>query len=305
MPELLHFSTLVEYCHGVNISPPKSDLYDIRTFEENMVSVRHQMPHFKHEFYAIALKIDGGGFATTGNYDTKDRLATIFFNSPYQIIHWDIVPDWKGYYVIFSEDFFRRLKPDAKITRQFPFFLSDYTIPLTVTPDDISIFERVFEHIYREHQTGGKLHQEIIVDLVHILLLKTKRLYDEQQAGVEISTHQRDGDINLVSRFKSLIETSFYSNQYYEDQTPHQVQFYAEKLAIHPNHLNAVVKRISGKSALELIQQHVLSSAKSKLRNTGLSIKEVAFQLHYQYPNHFSSFFKKKTGMSPGDFRSK
>jgi len=305
MAQLLHFSTLAEYCKGINISAPKSDLYDVRTFEENMVSVRARMPHFKHEFYALAFKIDGGGFATTGNFNTKDRQATIFFNSPYQITHWDIVPDWKGYYVIFSEEFYKQFKPDARITHSFPFLLSDYTIPLSVDEAEISIFESIFEHIFREHHSDKDMHQQIILDLIHVLLLKTKRLYDDQHAGEELSLNQRDQDVNLVSRFKSLIETSFYSNQYYEEDSPHQVQFYAERLAIHPNHLNAVVKRIAEKSALEVIQQHVLSLAKSRLKNTDLSVKEVAFQLHYQYPNHFSSFFKKKTGMSPGDFRSK
>lgn len=303
MVAIHHFSTLEAYCKGINIPPPKNSHYDIRSFEENMKTVRQKMPPFKHEFYAIALKIEGGGYATTGNYDTKNLKATVFFNSPYQITHWDIAPDWKGYYIIFSEDFYRRFGQSKRLAQQFPFLLNDNTVPLNISDNEVKSFHQIFSNVYFEHHHIQAHQEEIILHFINVLLLKTARLYYKQKPHENDAKTQRDLDLNTVSRFKTLLETAFYPNKAYKENSPHQVQFYAEKLAIHPNHLNALVKRITEQSASELIQGHLLALAKSKLKNTSLSVKEIAYDLYFNYPNHFSTFFKKQTGKSPNAFR--
>ena len=135
------------------------------------------------------------------------------------------------------------------------------------------------------------------------MLLKVSRLFEGQTKGQIINQEERNNDIRTVGRFKTLIEVHFRQKEYVENENPHQVQFYATKMNMHPNHLNAVVKRITDTSASELIQKHVLALAKSRLQNTGLSVKEIAFELHYNYPNHFASFFKKQMGMTPNQYR--
>ncbi|MEL7121910.1 MAG: helix-turn-helix domain-containing protein [Bacteroidota bacterium] len=304
MNSTLHFSTLRAYCEGINIPPPKHELYDIRSFEENMKTVRQQMPPFKHEFFAIALKLDGSGFATTGNFSTKDLKATVFFNSPYQITHWEIAPDWEGFYVIFSEELYRQAHPNKRITQDFPFLLSDQSLPLAVTESEAEDLYKIFSSIFFEHQKLQIHQEEIVTSFINVILYKTARLFYKQYQNEDVTTSRRDSDLDTVSRFKALLETAFYPDQIYKDQSPHQVQFYAEKLNIHPNHLNALVKRITEQSASDLIQNHLLSLAKSKLKNTNLSVKEVAYDLYYNYPNHFSSFFKKRTGKTPNAWRN-
>ena len=300
---MIHFSTLEAYCDAIAISPPKWNDFDIRTFEENMKTVKHQMPPFKHEFYAIALKLEGTGHAKTGNYSTENLESTVFFNSPYQILQWDIAPDWNGYYIIFSEEFYRKPHHQSRITEQFPFLLSDQTLPLTLTPNEALILEKLFEDMLFEFQLEAKKSKIIIQSYIQILLLKVSRLFEGQTKGQIINQEERNNDIRTVGRFKTLIEVHFRQKEYVENENPHQVQFYATKMNMHPNHLNAVVKRITDTSASELIQKHVLALAKSRLQNTGLSVKEIAFELHYNYPNHFASFFKKQMGMTPNQYR--
>ncbi len=298
-----HFSTLKEYCSGINIPPPKWDNFDLRSFEDNMKSVHHQMSPFKHEFYAIAIKVDGGGFASTGNYSTKDLKTTVFFNSPYQIISWDIAPDWQGYYVIFGEDFFKRSHPDKRITEAFPFLLNDNTVPMEVTAQEAELFAKLFSDIQFEFQLGKSSSKVIIAHYLHILLHKISRLYSRNISKVSVSQDQRKQDLDIVSRFKTFMELAFQPRHSYEDLNPHQVQYYADKLYLNPNHFNAIVKRITDKSASEHIYNHILSLATSRLRNSSDSIKEIAFSLYYSYPNHFANFFKGQTGKTPSQFR--
>lgn len=303
MADIRHFSTLQSYCNAIGISAPKHELYDIRSFAENMKTVHHSMPPFKHEFYALALKLEGGGSVTTGNHISDKLDATVFFNSPYQILHWDIAPDWEGYYVIFAEDFLNRLEHSTQLTQRFPFLLNDNTFPLSPNEEEQEELLRVFQNLYQEHQKDAAHQADVIRHYIQILLLLTARLFYKYAPSSYSKTTQRDNDLNTVSRFKALIETAFYPNQDYDQASPHQVQFYAERLLIHPNHLNALVKRITTHSASDLIQQHLLSLAKSKLQNTQLSVKEIAYELYFGYPNHFSAFFKKLTSMTPNSYR--
>ena len=298
-----HFSTLYEYCQGIGIPPPKWELFDTRSFRENMKSVYRQMTPFKHEFYAIALKLEGSGYAKTGIFSTEDLKATVFFNSPYQILQWDIAPDWEGYYIIFSEDFYKLKNPKHQLSSDYPFLLIDNTIPLSLSNEEAQTFLKTFQEIHEEYATNEQHSYEIVHHYTHILLRKVSRLFHKQVDNNVLTFEHRDHDIALISRFKNLIETSFYPDKLFENSEPHKVQFYADKLMIHPNHLNAVTKRITSQSASELIYKHLLSLAKSRLKNTEKSVKEIAFDLYYNYPNHFTKFFKKQTGYTPLEYR--
>ena len=72
---------------------------------------------------------------------------------------------------------------------------------------------------------------------------------------------------------------------------------------ITPKHLSQTVKNLSGKTAKELIQDRVVLEAKRLLLHTPLSIKEIAYQLGFEEPLHFSAFFKNRAGVSPTFFK--
>ncbi|WP_158594694.1 helix-turn-helix domain-containing protein [Ulvibacterium marinum] len=298
-----HFSTLDAYCKGIGISRPRWDSFDIRSFEENMGKVKSQMPGFKHEFYALALKLGGGGYAKSGNYTTENKKATLFFNSPYQIIQWDIAPNWEGFYIIFSEDFYRGTLSRKRITETFPFLLIDNTIPIEISESDAHLFVDLFKDMYKEHRSDKANAEEIIRHYVHIALHKVARLYDYSVDKSLVTMAQRSQDLAVFSRFKTKLDLAFHPGQHYPHALPSQVQFYAEQLNLHPNHFNAIVKRITDRSASDIIYAHVLNLAKSKLSHTDKSIKEIAFDLYYNYPNHFANFFKSRMKMTPSQFR--
>ena len=79
--------------------------------------------------------------------------------------------------------------------------------------------------------------------------------------------------------------------------------FYAEKLSMTPDRLNDHVKRATGVTAGHLIRQRVLTEAKRQLVFTGQAIHEIAYDLAFSDPSHFTRFFRKQTGMTPQAFR--
>ncbi len=294
---MIQISTIEGYCKEINIPPPKHPLFDIRRFEDNMKTVHSKQRPFRHELYAIALRHEGGNIEVNG----KPLSASVFFNSPYQVITWNILPDWKGWYIIFSREFISMNPGWGNFIVDYPFFRLDKYVAFNL-PEDVHLeADGYYKKIFQEYHSSN-IDKFTFIQAFTQLLLNTARRYFGQMDIENYSTENaRTADIILVSKFQSLIETLSSKEEF--DAQVRQPSFYANQLNIHPNYLNAVVKRITDKTASQLIQQHLTSFAKSLLKQTGLSIKEVAYRLHFNEPTHFNAFFKKHTQFTPQQYR--
>ena len=85
--------------------------------------------------------------------------------------------------------------------------------------------------------------------------------------------------------------------------TTHNIAQLADELAITPVHLNRICRTIAGKSASQLVQEHILDEARKYLTYTSYTVSEIAYLLHFEYPNYFAKFFRKHTDLSPTEFR--
>ena len=138
-----NFKTIKEYCEAIHIAPPRYEQFDIRNFEENMPTVIHQMPPFRHSFYAIAIKMEGKGKAVSSHYTDFPEGSVIFFNSPFQILSWDIAPDWEGCYVMMTQDFLANSRLFNDLLEQFPFLKMERAVPFSIKEEDSkTILER-------------------------------------------------------------------------------------------------------------------------------------------------------------------
>ena len=107
--------------------------------------------------------------------------------------------------------------------------------------------------------------------------------------------HSFDAGYQLLKSFKQLINTHY--------KQWHKTSEYAQELYITADHLNKVVKGLTGKTAKEHIQHKIVLEAKRMLFFTDYAQKEIAYELGFSEPAHFSSFFKKQTGSSPSKFK--
>lgn len=291
-------TTIQEYCREINIPDPKLSFFDIRRFEDNMKTVNRKQTPFRHEFYAIALRNFGSNKEVHGEH--LDR--NLFFNSPFQIITWDIQPDWTGWYIIFDKDFLALNPCWQNFLTDFPFFRLDTVAPITLPKADADFATHIFGKISDEYHSDNNDKSYFLQAYTQLLLLITNRYFDTSEKISNLNIQgSRTADILLVSRFQSMVETSITNENASADiRYP---SYYAEKLMVHPNHLNAIVKKITAKTTTNIIQIELISVAKSLLRQTGLSIKEIAFRLSFNKPTHFNSYFKKLTGFTPQQYR--
>lgn len=97
--------------------------------------------------------------------------------------------------------------------------------------------------------------------------------------------------------------------EYYQGDKPFElgiptVQFCGKELGLSPYYLSDLLKKETGKNALEHIHLFVIERAKNLMSETEHSITQIGYELGFEYPQHFSKLFKAKTGMSPREFRN-
>ncbi|MEL6917893.1 MAG: helix-turn-helix domain-containing protein [Bacteroidota bacterium] len=299
-----NFKTLREYSEATGIPDAKYEHFVVRSFQENMSTVVHKMPAFRHAFYAIALKMNGDGKALSSHFSEFPDGSVVFFNSPFQILSWDIAPNWEGYYIMMTRDFIAKSPLFKDFLEIFPFLKINKAMPFQVDEQETRTLLGIYQKINDEYHGNNSDKFDFITTYVLLLLNHVKRCFKKEMSGEKAKQIVRTADLKLVGRYQELIEIHFREeNQWDYSKNLHSPSFYADILNIHPNHLNAIVKGNLGITALQYIHRHLIHLGKSYLTQTNLSIKEIAYQLQFDSPNNFSSFFKKHTQQTPGTYR--
>ncbi|HSZ24745.1 MAG TPA: AraC family transcriptional regulator [Cytophagaceae bacterium] len=267
--------------------------YQVEIFDSN----RHFEVHYphRHDFFEILFLTNGSGTHTIDFQDYEIKPNSIFFLSPGQIHSISLSKDIYGYIFLFSSEFFLMNKADRNKIFEFPFFytISNENPPLELKEEkDSSFLKELFLKGCNESADHLLESDEVIHSILDLILAYCKRLYP----STTIHPGMQKGKL-MVKKFKQLIEDQYKEN--------FSVKDFAEKLMVTPNHLNETVKNIMGRTASDLIDEKMIIEIKKLLLHTDLTASEVAYRLNFSDQSYFSKFFKKKTGFSPSEFRSK
>ena len=145
-------------------------------------------------------------------------------------------------------------------------------------------------------QGTDKHSKTLIASNIELFLNYCVRFYDRQ-----FITRAEVNRGNL-EKFERLLRDYLQSDKLQTRGLP-TVTWCAEQLHLSPNYFGDMVKKESGKTALEYIQLKVIDLAKEKILDTGKSISEIAYGLGFKYPQHFTRAFKKSTGHTPQEYR--
>jgi AraC-like DNA-binding protein len=155
-----------------------------------------------------------------------------------------------------------------------------------------------FEKIkYELEQRMDNHSKTIIAANIELFLNYCVRFYERQFIT--------RGDINRsnIEKFESLLKNYFHSDKPQTIGLP-AVSYCADQLHLSPNYFGDMVKKETGKTAMEYIHLKVMDMAKDRILDTSRSISEIAYDLGFKYPHHFTRAFKKSTGFTPNEYRS-
>lgn len=276
-------------------SPPdrNSQQFQVEVFDAN----RHfavKYPH-RHDFFEVLYLSNGSGnHIIDGNkYDINPPC--IFFLSPGQAHKIEFSSDIEGFIFIFTSEFYLINQSNQNRLIEFPFF---YTIrqdnpPLQLVEKKNALFlENLFEQAISEMEKGDFYSVDLLRSILDLILTFCSTLYKSDE-----NKFARGKGHIVVKKFFQLVEEYFYQNI--------SVAEYADKLAITPNHLTQTITQLTGKTSLQIIKSKQILEIKRLLVHTNLSVTEIAMKLNFTDPSYFAKFFKRETGISPLQYRSK
>ena len=295
MSEVVSINTVTEYNNQVGMET-LHPLVSIVDFEkvEPFCNFRMQLG-----VYAVFLKESKCGNMTYGcnTYDYEE--GTLLFIAPGQV--YGVVNQEKKRYIgkalIFHPDLILGTAL-GKNKKDYTFFSYQVNEALHLSARERAIITDCLDKISYELEHAIDTHSKtLIVSYLELFLNYCKRFYERQ--FVTRSNVNKD----VLSRFEKILDDYFSSDKAIESGLP-SVRYCAEKLYLSSNYLGDLLKKETGKSAQEHIQLKMIEVAKEKIFDQSKSISEIAYELGFKYPQHFTRMFKKEVGMSPLEYRS-
>lgn len=262
------------------------------------VGGKPQMPYNRRAYYKISL-VSGRNRAEYADKVIDIEKNALLFASPKIPYHW--IPqdmDQSGYFCIFTDEFLMQSKSGV-ILDELPIFKASGYPVFQLSEDEAGEIDAVFRKMYKELSSNYAYKYDLlrnyVLELIHYgqKLQPATALYPTQTASARVS-----------SLFAELLERQFPIESPQQRLNLRAAKDYADRLAVHVNHLNKILKETTGKTTTDIIKNRIAQEAKILLKQTDWNISEIAYCLGFEEIAHFSNFFKKHTSLSPLAFRA-
>jgi AraC family transcriptional activator of pobA len=265
----------------------------VHPLKDAVVEWGGEVPLMRQSQFFILLVKEGTGEKTVGHF-TFPLHGHMLVIIPKRIAHstkycsYDVA----GYFLSFDNDFFlQNAFPRDRIINK-KIFKTSIKPYLTLAESQEQKLTTIFETVLAEYKGAMKSKNQMIAIKVLELLIQCDRLFTDAESERHEPIYN-----DVVESFNELIEKNF--------TTHRSVRFYADALHVHPNHLNFLVRKYTGLTAKETIINHILMEAKMLLHSSPLTIKEISYELGFDDPAYFSTFFKRNLNLSPGKYKLK
>lgn len=253
---------------------------------------------YEYGVYALWLKQTKCGDITYGRmpYDYQEGTVTSF--APGQVVNFSPAPDFKpmALGLLFSPELIHGTSLGREIGK-YDFFSYSSHEALHLSDDEKALFKSCLAMIEQELERPTDTHSKnIICRNIELLLDYCMRFYDRQFIT------RKAVNKSVLAKFEKLL------NDYFDGNTPilkglPSVKYFAENCFLSPNYFGDLVKKETGLTPQEHIQNKIIDIAKEELASTEKTVNEIAFNLGFQYSQHFNRYFKRSTGITPSAYR--
>ena len=246
----------------------------------------------------IGVGTEGETSLTSNRQEFRLKKDSLFIFSPKHILQVQSNNRFKAHLIVIAPDFLKRINIDTK--RMMPLFLQFGSLPCMELTHAESQSLRSFISMVEQELKGSEtdFSSEIIGGLIAATIYKVGDIlthYLTEHPEVDSPIHNRAEE--YFRQFTELL------GEHYKHER--SVGFYARQLCITPKYLTTLIKRISGKSVSEWIDNYVILEAKTLLKYSNMSVQEIAYYLNFPNQSFFGSYFKRNAGMSPSQYKAK
>ena len=287
-------NSLSEFHRLLSLPEPRHPLVSVINLAESIFLEDEIWKGFVNRFYCVALKREAKGKIRYGQQHYDYEKGVLSFTAPNQVQQLDLqnMECGSGYLLIFHPDFLLQ-HTLANSIHQYGFF--DYAVneALHLSAEEEDDLIEILHKIDKECRHIDKHTQDIVLTLIESLLKYSDRFYERQFLT------RKNHNSALLTRFEQLIDN------YFTGDVPGllTVQYIAAQMNLSPNYLSDLLRVHTGQNTQQHIHEKLIAKAKEKLSTTSLSVSEIAYALGFEHAQSFSTLFKKKTNLSPLEFR--
>lgn len=294
-----------EFYKDINVPLPEGfkkeighfNIFEIDDFIRGLRE-KNVMLYNRRAYYKISLIIGKNRAEYADKVIDIEQNALLFATPqiPYNYVPQDT--NQKGFFCVFTPEFLIKSKSGVNID-DLPIFRPDGYPVFQLSDENVeellAIFKKMYREIASDYAYKYDLLRNYVLELIHYgqKLQPTTAIYSTHNAASRVS-----------SLFLELLERQFPIESPQQKFNLRTAKDYADRLSVHVNHLNKVLKENTGKTTTEIISGRITQEAKILLRQTDWNISEIAYSLGFEEVAHFSNFFKRQTTLSPAQFRN-
>ena len=301
MSDLIKIQTISQVHDFFGLAKPKHPLVTVLKIIDKFRQMGLSKVHYSTDLYQVTFKSVNCADLRYGrnSYDYQD--GTLLFVGPGQTLQIAIdednaTSDYDSWTLLFHPDLIRRSELGKKIDA-YTFFSYDVSEALHLSDEEKRTLEEIISRIEIEYSLNIDRHsQELIVSQIKLLLDYCTRYY-ERQFYTRTNLNK-----DIVSEFEQLLKDYFNPGNLSQKGIP-SVKYFGKALNLSPYYLSDLLKKETGRNTQEYIHDYIIERAKTALLNSNDPVSQIAYDLGFEYPQHFSKVFKNKTGMSPKEYR--
>lgn len=297
MEKILNLDSVDRYnqLYGLETLHPLVGVVDLNKATRGVDSIR-----LNYGVYALFLKLEKACDIKYGRQTYDYGEGTIVCFAPGQTAETTSTTGCirtNAYGIVFHPDLLRGT-PLGRAIKQYTFFSYEVNEALHVSEEEQKLILECLKIIRMELEHDIDKHsRRLIVTHIELLLGYCMRFYDRQ--FITRSKSNRD----VLTRFERLLDSYFEEHFAERDGLP-TVRYFAEKLCLSPNYFGDMLKKETGKTPQEHIQERVIELAKELISDTDDTVSQIAYSLGFQYPQHLCRLFKKRVGCTPNQYRA-
>ena len=303
MSDIFRLTSITQVHQLLGLPAPKHPLISLNKEDDRdqkfEVNESYYNMRYTSDMYAIMYKDSVSGSLGYGRNTYDFQHGTLIFMSPGQVFETpsrEQIVSNKGWGLMFHPDLLRKSTLGENID-SYTFFSYEVNEALHLSEKEEKFIFEVVKQIEEEYSQNIDRHsQRLIISNLELLLNYCTRFYDRQFYT------RTNFNKDYVSTFESKLKAYFNSDKPSTIGIP-PVSFFGKELNMSTSYLSDLLKKETGKSIKEHINELLVDKAKTILLNTNSSISEVAYQLGFDYPQSFTRLFKNKTGISPNEYR--
>jgi AraC-like DNA-binding protein len=264
----------------------------------NKVTGERIMPYSRRAYYKISW-IRGKSRAEYADKVIDIEENALLFATPKIPYHWlPADSNQTGMFCIFTPDFLLPGKSGV-ILEELPIFQPGQLPVFQLSQQEVTEIEYIFRKMHKELGADYKYKYDLLRNLVLELIHYGQKLQPMSALSTAQNAAQR-----ISSLFIELLERQFPLDSPQQRLALRTPKDYADRLAVHVNHLNKVLKEATGNTTTDLISSRLIQEAKILLKQTHWSVADIAYTLGFDDIAHFSNYFKKQTSFAPLAFRA-